>query len=229
MKSHITLKINGNDSTLKPDASIEINDQNPIFNDTEMYTLPFELPFDGNRQFLKNVDSRDSSVRPVEMDGAKAVLYIDGLPFRSGYIVTEDQAKLKNGLSVNIDAKRRSLEDLIGDLDCQDIPVKDRIVIGEKIGNVKVSITYDQNLYAHFKRGDKSSSSERTLRSTITGLTPATATTPLSSVGRALIISRVLPFIATWAGCTSGWAFSSLRRADSVSSVEGRWYRGSWI
>ena len=87
MNSRITLKINGNDSTLKPDASIEINDQNPIFNDTEMYTLPFELPFDGNRQFLKNVDSRDSSIRPVEMDGAKAVLYIDGLPFRSGYVI----------------------------------------------------------------------------------------------------------------------------------------------
>lgn len=175
MKSHITLKINGTDSALKPDASIEINDQNPIFNDTEMYTLPFELPFDGNRQFLKNVDARDSSIRPVELDNAKVVLYIDGLPFRSGYVVTEDKAKLKDSLPMSIDAKRRSLEDLIGDLECRDIPVKDRIVIGEKIGNVQVSVTYDQKLYAHFKRSGKSSSEERTLRSTITGLSPATA------------------------------------------------------
>ena len=174
MKSHIALKINGNEMTLSPDASIDITDQNPIFNNTEMYTLPFELPFDGNQKFFQNVNARDSAKRPVELDGAKAALFIDGLPFRTGYIVTEDRAVLEKSLSVNIDAKRRSLEDLIGDLNCQEVPVKDRIPIGEKIGNVQVSVSYYQTLYAHFKRSGKSSREERTLRSTINGLAPAT-------------------------------------------------------
>ena len=44
---------------------------------------------------------------------------------------------------MNIDASTQSFSELISDLQCRDIPVKDQIIIGEKIGNVRVDIESD--------------------------------------------------------------------------------------
>lgn len=44
---------------------------------------------------------------------------------------------------------------MVTDLQCRDIPVKDRIQIGEMIGNVLVEATYKYRLYIHAKEGEK--------------------------------------------------------------------------
>ena len=155
MHSHIALKLNGKETAMSHDASISIVDENPIFNNTELYTLPFQLPFDGNRQTLEIIDQRDAEKHPHEIDGARANLIVDGLPFRSGYVVTEKGSELSGHLAINIDSRKRSLQDLIGDLRCRDVPVKDRIPIGEKIGNVHVEISYYQTFRLHGEWGGK--------------------------------------------------------------------------
>ena len=142
MTSHLGIKVDGHEMTLKPDQTIDFEDRNPLFNDAEMFSLPFEPPFDGNRVLFKNMDDINSDMRPVDLEHKKALVIADGLPFRSGVIVTQEDDTLDSGLSINIDASTRSFDDLIGDLKCQDIPVKDKLQIGEKIGNVDVSVTY---------------------------------------------------------------------------------------
>lgn len=58
-------------------------------------------------------------------------------------------------MSLNIDASKQSFDDLIGDLQCQDVPLKDRIQIGEKIGNIHVEVSYNYQVDVHFHEGKK--------------------------------------------------------------------------
>lgn len=154
MKSHLAIKIDGHDLTLKPDQSIDIEDRNPLFNDTEMFSLPIDVPFINNRALLKNLDAIDSNMRPVDMEHRKAQIFADGLPFRNGVTVVQEDETLNDSISVNIDASTRSFDDLIADLKCQDIPVKDKLQIGEKIGNVNVSVTYQYTVEADIGKKD---------------------------------------------------------------------------
>lgn len=154
MNSHLAIVVDGHELALRPDQSIDIEDQNPLFNDVEMYSYPFEMPFDGNRVVLKNMDDPDSDLRPIDMEHKKAVVYGEGLPVRSGVTIIQEDETLESGMSMNIDASTRSFKDLIGDLECRDIPVKDELQIGEKIGKVNVSVTYDYTVEADIGKKD---------------------------------------------------------------------------
>ena len=154
MESHLAIKIDGHDLALKPDQSIDIEDRNPLFNDTEMFSLPIDVPFINNRILLKNLDAVDSDMRPVEMEHRKAQIFAEGLPFRNGVTVVQEDETLTDSISINIDESTRSFNDLIADLKCQDIPVKDKLQIGEKIGNVNVSVTYKYTVEADVGKKD---------------------------------------------------------------------------
>jgi len=143
MKSHLTILIDDKPAAQSSDFSIDIEDQNPVFNDTEMFSYPFTLPLNGNRWLLKNIEDPRASIRAVNMEHKPTKIYADGLPFRSGTLVMQDDEEIKDSLSMNIDASTQSFSDLIGSLNCRDIPVKDTIIIGEKIGNVRVDIESD--------------------------------------------------------------------------------------
>lgn len=143
MKSHLTILVDDKPTAQASDFSIDIEDQNPVFNDTEMFSYPFSLPLDGNRWLLKNIEDPRASIRAVNLEHKPTKIYADGLPFRSGTLVMQDDEEITDSLSMNIDASTQSFSDLIGSLNCRDIPVKDTIIIGEKIGNVRVDIESD--------------------------------------------------------------------------------------
>ena len=143
MNSHLTILINDKPVALPDDFSIDIEDQNPVFNDTEMFSYPFSIPLDGNRWLVKNIEDVHAAVKAVNMEHLPTRIYADGLPFRSGTLVMQDDEEITDSLSMNIDASTQSFSELISDLQCRDIPVKDQIIIGEKIGNVRVDIESD--------------------------------------------------------------------------------------
>ena len=143
MNSHLTILINDKPVALPDDFSIDIEDQNPVFNDTEMFSYPFSIPLDGNRWLVKNIEDVHAAVKAVNMEHLPTRIHADGLPFRSGTLVMQDDEEITDSLSMNIDASTQSFNDLISDLQCRDIPVKDQIIIGEKIGNVRVDIESD--------------------------------------------------------------------------------------
>lgn len=143
MNSHLTILINDKPVALPDDFSIDIEDQNPVFNDTEMFSYPFSIPLDGNRWLVKNIDDVHAAVKAVNMEHLPTRIHADGLPFRSGTLVMQDDEEITDSLSMNIDASTQSFSELISDLQCRDIPVKDQIIIGEKIGNVRVDIESD--------------------------------------------------------------------------------------
>lgn len=143
MNSHLTILINDKPMALPDDFSIDIEDKNPVFNDTEMFSYPFSIPLEGNRWLVKNIDDIRAAVRAVNLEHLPTRIHADGLPFRSGTLVMQDEEEITDSLSMNIDAGTQSFSELIGTLECRDIPVKDTIIIGEKIGNVRVDIESD--------------------------------------------------------------------------------------
>ena len=143
MKSHLTILINDKPMALPDDFSIDIEDKNPVFNDTETFSYPFSIPLEGNRWLVKNIDDIRAAVRAVNLEHLPTRIHADGLPFRSGTLVMQDEEEITDSLSMNIDAGTQSFSELISNLDCRDIPVKDTIIIGEKIGNVRVDIESD--------------------------------------------------------------------------------------
>ena len=161
MNSKLTILANGKPLTLKEDASISIELKNPLFNDVEMFSYPVELPIEGNRHFLKNVDDVSSDIRPVSYEHTPMQIIADGVPFASGTAIIQEDERLENSLSFNVDASAQSFDDLIGELKCNEVPIPtkyhDQLLIGEKIDEVSVSVTYNTDVVIKYegKKGNK--------------------------------------------------------------------------
>lgn len=161
MNSKLTILADGKPLALKEDASISIELSNPLFNDTEMFSYPVELPIEGNRHFLKNVDDVSSDIRPMNYEHTPMQIIADGVPFASGTAIIQEDERLEESLSLNVDASTQSFSDLISDLKCNEVPIpskyKDQLLIGEKIDKVDVSVTYNTSVVIKYegKKGNK--------------------------------------------------------------------------
>jgi hypothetical protein len=58
--------------------------------------------------------------------------------------MVQESVKLDGTIDVNLDATNRTFKDMIQDLRCRDVSVDDNILIGEKIGDVEVNISYQE-------------------------------------------------------------------------------------
>lgn len=161
MNSKLTILADGKPLALKEDASISIELKNPLFNDTEMFSYPVELPIEGNRHFLKNVDDVSSDIRPVSYEHTPMQIIADGVPFASGTAIIQEGERLEESISLNIDASTQSFSDLIGDIKCNEVPIptkyRDQLLIGEKIDEVSVSVNYKTEVEIKYqgKKGNK--------------------------------------------------------------------------
>lgn len=161
MNSKLTILADGKPLALNEDASISIELKNPLFNDTEMFSYPVALPIEGNRHFLKNVDDVSSDIRPVSYEHTPMQIIADGVPFASGTAIIQEDERLEDSLSLNVDASTQSFSDLIGDLNCNEVPIpskyQDQLLIGEKIDGVSVSVKYNTSVVIKYegKKGNK--------------------------------------------------------------------------
>ena len=161
MNSKLTILADGKPLALNEDASISIELKNPLFNDNEMFSYPVELPIEGNRHFLKNVDDVSSDIRPVSYEHTPMQIIADGVPLASGTAIIQEDERLEGSLSFNVDASAQSFDDLIGELKCNEVPIPakyhDQLLIGEKIDEVSVSVTYNTDVVIKYegKKGNK--------------------------------------------------------------------------
>ena len=161
MNSKLTILADGKPLALKEGASISIELKNPLFNDNEMFSYPVELPVEGNRHFLKNVDDVSSDIRPVSYEHTPMQIIADGVPLASGPSIIQEDERVEDSLSLNIDASTQSFADLIGDIKCNEVPIptkyRDQLLIGEKIDEVSVSVNYKTEVEIKYqgKKGDK--------------------------------------------------------------------------
>ena len=159
MNSKLTILADGKPLALNEDASISIELSNPLFNDVDMFSYPVEIPLEGNRRFLKNVDDVSSDIRPISYEHTPMQIIADGVPFASGTAIIQEDERLEDSLSLNIDASTQSFSDLISDLKCNEVPIpskyKDQLLIGEKIDEVNVSVEYNTEVVIKYE-GKKS-------------------------------------------------------------------------
>ena len=161
MNSKLAFLANGKPLAVKEDASVSIELKNPLFNDNEMFSYPVELPIEGNRHFLKNVDDVSSDIRPVSYEHTPMQIVAEGVSLASGPAVIQEDERIEDSFSLNIDASVQSFDELIGDLKCNEVPIptkyRDQLLIGEKIDEVSVSVSYKTDVEIKYegKKGDK--------------------------------------------------------------------------
>lgn len=154
MESKLSVEINGKTLNLSSDFSIDLEDVNPYFNDNESFSYEVPVSVEENRSVFKDVDDVQSDKRLVELENASMRLKVNGMPFRSGKLQTSEDIEVSDEISISMVSAIKTLTDMIGDKNCQDIPVKDRIQIGEMIGNVKVDCEFNYTFYQKSKGKD---------------------------------------------------------------------------
>ena len=147
--SHLVLKANRKPLVLDEDFQLQVEDPNPLFNDRSMYSYPVTIPLDGNRHYVRNIEDHQSDDRPVDLEHADMQIEVEGIPFRHGTAIISEDEHLTNRLSLNIDANEVSFSDLIADLNCRDVRVKDDITIGYKLSKVQVEAECTVNIVRH--------------------------------------------------------------------------------
>lgn len=140
--NHLAIKINGKYAVLPDDFSIDVEDVNPLFNDYESYSYDTELPIEKNRHIFGDLSNVKSDKRLVDYENGKMQIIVDGIPFRSGYIQTNENEEIDDSISISMVSSLQTLDDMVSDIQCQDVPVIDKIKIGEIIGNVYAKISF---------------------------------------------------------------------------------------
>lgn len=141
MHSHIALESNGTSLALPDNLSINLTFKNPALNEIETFSLPFELPCDGNRDFVNVTDDTNAKMRLVDIENGVVRIIADGLPLFTGKVVTDNDTVVGPRFSFNVDSRRQSFKDMIADMKCNDVPLIDKIKIGEILGDVHVVAT----------------------------------------------------------------------------------------
>lgn len=161
MNSHIAILAGGKPMTLPQDFSISVEMNNPLFHDSDLFSYPVELPVEGNRHVLKDVDDVAADMRPIDLERTPMQIYIEGMPFASGPAVVQEDERTDGKVSVSIDASTRSFSDLISDLKCNEVPIpahyRPSLLIGEKIDEVNVQVQYATSVTIKYngKKGNK--------------------------------------------------------------------------
>ena len=136
--SHLTIKTPTGTLCLPPDFSLDIEEQNPMFNEKDMFSLPVQIPKEGNLHLLKNMFARKSPLRPISLEDTQMEVIAEGIPFRFGHISTSDGEEMTDSISVNMEGNS-ALRDLIGDMSLKDVRVDDDLVIGVKVSEIEVT------------------------------------------------------------------------------------------
>jgi len=142
MNEHLALKVRGKYANLPEDFSIDIEDVNPIFNDYESFSFDAPLPIETNRHILKDIDNIKSDKRLIDLENESIQVIAEGIPFRSGRLQTSEDEYIQDSITFSMVSSARTIQDMVADLMCRDIPVKDKIQIGEMIGNVWAEIKF---------------------------------------------------------------------------------------
>ena len=157
MKEHLALKVRGKYANLPEDFSIDIEDVNPIFNDYESFSFDAPLPIESNKHILKDLANVKSDKRLVDLENESIQVIAEGIPFRTGRLQTNEGEVIAKDVTFSMISSARTIQDMVADLQCRDIPVKDKIQIGEMIGNVDVKADYTYRLHIHAGGGKNES------------------------------------------------------------------------
>lgn len=136
----LALKIGDQWARLSQGTSITVTEKSAVFDDGNAFSIPFQLNAEMNRHLLGNATEVSGVSFYEAIDRKPAVLYVQGIPLFHGQIrLDSEEAAIEDGcIDVNLESGNLTLDDLIADMNCRDVPLKDKIILGEKLDDMKV-------------------------------------------------------------------------------------------
>ena len=193
MHSHLDIEIQATPGgeyeplVLTDDFSLSVEEQNPVFNDVSFFSYPASVSTRQNMAVLKNIGHRDSALRGMDFEHARARIIAEGLPLNTGQVITQEGAELSEEFQFNIDAQHESFSELIGDLECRDVRVKDHIVIGEQLGRIEYKVNYhaeSREVQTYYLDGHVMKDETKRKNATISGVAEVSQALGFSYPGR---------------------------------------------
>lgn len=130
----LALQINNQWTVLSEDQSITIEENSPVWGEGNTFSLPFELNVEANRHILGNSDQLTGMSVYDVLEGQPATLYIEGIPLFYGKLSLEDEVEIEDGtIEVSLISSRLAFDEMIDGMNCQDVELKDEIIIGERV------------------------------------------------------------------------------------------------
>ena len=156
--SHIAIKLNDSYLATGEDTELDLEYANPYFNEqSEVMTHPFTVPFEGNRKHFGNIDTPDSDENLSQVEGSVMGVEVDGILMASGKTGNIENQVLSEGtIGLQMVSAVHTLDEYLDGVRCRDVELKDKILIGETIGNLRVSYNCDLTLYMITKVGVES-------------------------------------------------------------------------
>lgn len=155
---HLALKINNKYVVVPEDFSVDFEDVNPLWNDYKSFAADIMLPIEVNRGLFADMDTIQSDKTMISLDDLPMQIIVDGIPYRSGKSKSSDNEVIEDTMSFSMIQSSLTLEDMVANLTCQDIPVKDKIKIGEMVGNLNIKVSYNVQLKVKVRLGKKDKS-----------------------------------------------------------------------
>ena len=132
----LALQINNQWAVLSEDQSVTIEENSPVWGEGNTFSLPFELDVEANRHILGNSDQLTGMSVYDVLEGQSATLYVMGIPLFYGKLSLEDEVEIENGtVEVSLISSRLTFDDMIEGMNCQDVEMTEKIVLGEKYNN----------------------------------------------------------------------------------------------
>lgn len=128
----IQLKINGEWAVLPPGFSLKMMKTSPLFSDQGDLSYPFELPVEPNRHIFGPIADPMGFVRLREFHALPAEIWFEGNQVFVGQteISGEQTFSQRGKVSFNVVSNNGAFKDMISDLNCRDVKLKDDIKLG---------------------------------------------------------------------------------------------------
>lgn len=128
----LSLQIDSKWAVLSQGDSVNIQNNSPVWDQGNSFSLPFELDIEANRHILGNTDQITGQSVYEVLDGKRAVLYTLGIPVYYGKIKMEDEVELSEGkVDVTLVSGNLTFDEMIDGMNCQDVEQIEEVVIGE--------------------------------------------------------------------------------------------------
>lgn len=142
----LALQINNQFAVLSEGQSINIEENSPVWGEGNTFSFPFELDVEANRHILGNSDQLTGMSVYDVLEGLPATLYVMGIPLFYGKLSLDDEVEISEGkVEVSLISSDLAFDDMIDGMKCQDVELKNRIVLGERWSEFSVSVKFEED------------------------------------------------------------------------------------
>lgn len=126
----IQIKINGEWIVFPEDFTVSLEQCNPLLNEQETFSFPFEIPLEPNRHVFRNIADPFGNIRLKDIDGMRAEVWFDGVLLYRGRIETDEEIEFEDSLPMTFLSGNSDFRSRIEGMSAQDVPIDENPKLG---------------------------------------------------------------------------------------------------